>query len=255
MLILISPAKKLNFSPHSCKEFSIPEFASDTQLLINDLQKLSADEIARLMRVSNDIAELNFERFQNFSDEYNFENAKQAIFAFNGEVYNGLKAGSFTKDQLSFADQHLRILSGLYGVLKPLDLMQPYRLEMGSKFVNVRGRNLYEFWRAQVTEKLNQTLAKQKTDIIINLASEEYFKVIDKSKLQAKIITPSFKHNKQGVYKVIMMYAKKARGNMARFIIENKITDPQDLKNFSEGYRFEEFLSDEDIGDFGFVGV
>lgn len=255
MIILLSPAKKLNFDKADYDQYSIAQFATDSKLLLKDLRQLSESDIKKLMHVSTNIAKLNYERFQNFSDKFTLENSKQAIFAFAGEVYNGLKAQTLNKKDIKFADEHLRILSGFYGILKPLDLMQPYRLEMGTKFANERGKNLYEFWRDKVTEELNKQLEKQKSKLIVNLASNEYFKVLDRKKLDAEIITPIFKNNKNGEYKTIMVYAKHARGACARFIIENKITDITGIKKFNEGYKFNSKLSNEAKGEFLFTNI
>jgi cytoplasmic iron level regulating protein YaaA (DUF328/UPF0246 family) len=183
-------------------------------------------------------------RFQTWARPFNLDNAKQAVLAFKGDVYTGLDAETMDDEGLEFAQQHLRILSGLYGVLKPLDLIQPYRLEMGTQFANQKGKNLYKFWGGQLREEI-ETEASQSSDaILVNLASNEYFKALEAKKLNTRIITPVFKDMKNGQYKIISFYAKKARGLMSRYIIDHRINDPDQLKNFdSEGYRFSADLS------------
>jgi cytoplasmic iron level regulating protein YaaA (DUF328/UPF0246 family) len=216
-------------------------------LLVEDARGLDPDGIRALMGVSEQIAHLNHERFMNWQSESNSDNAKQAVLAFKGDVYTGLQAETLSEDDLDFAQTRLRILSGLYGLLRPLDLMQPYRLEMGLKFANQRGKNLYEFWGEQLTDTLNADLVSAKTDVLINLASNEYFKAIKPKLLNADIITPQFKDLKNGQYKMISFFAKKARGVMARHIIDNRITEPEALKSFSEaGYYYSDAQSQGD---------
>jgi cytoplasmic iron level regulating protein YaaA (DUF328/UPF0246 family) len=216
-------------------------------LLVEDARGLDPDGIRALMGVSEQIAHLNHERFMNWQSESNSDNAKQAVLAFKGDVYTGLQAETLSEDDLDFAQTRLRILSGLYGLLRPLDLMQPYRLEMGLKFANQRGKNLYEFWGEQLTDTLNADLVSAKTDVLINLASNEYFKAIKPKLLNADIITPQFKDLKNGQYKMISFFAKKARGVMARYIIDNRITEPEALKSFSEaGYYYSDAQSQGD---------
>ena len=219
---------------------SVYPFEKESTELIKDLKKLKSIEVQTLMKVSPKIAELNTERFNNWNLPFNSENAKAAIFAFKGDVYTGLDPESFTEKELDFAQTHLSMISGLYGLLRPLDLMQAYRLEMGTKFGNKRGKNLYEFWADKITYEINTR--EEKT--ILNLASNEYFKAVNKKKLKATIITPIFKDEKNGVLKVISFFAKKARGMMARFIIQNHITDVDEIKNFNlGGYAFNTSLS------------
>ncbi|MGZ2371936.1 peroxide stress protein YaaA [Ancylomarina sp. YFZ004] len=245
MLILISPAKSLDFETENTnKNFSESSFLKESQSLIKQLRKLSTDEIADFMSISPKLAQLNFERFVNWQLPFDMENAKQAILAFKGDVYTGLDAVTLSEDELQTAQKDLRILSGLYGVLKPLDLIQAYRLEMGKKLQTTKGKNLYEFWGDKITNEINKTLKGKEDQYLINLASNEYFKSINKKKLKAEVITPVFKDLKNGQYKVISFFAKKARGLMTRFIIQNKITDPEYLKAFdSEGYAFNPHLS------------
>jgi len=215
-------------------------------LLINRCQMLSMQDIASLMKVSDKIAGLNIARFAQWHLPFSLENARQAIFAFKGDVYTGLQAHTLTNKSLDYAQQHLCILSGLYGVLRPLDLMQAYRLEMGLRLDNERGNNLYQFWGSLVTEILNQSLQSQNDSILVNLASNEYFKAVKKQQLNASVVTPIFKDQKNGQYKVISFYAKKARGIMARYIIEQQLTTCEQLKAFAqEGYYFVESESTE----------
>lgn len=245
MLILISPAKSLDFETVNTRNnFSESNFLKESQSLIKQLRKLSTDEIADFMSISPKLAQLNFERFVNWQLPFDMENAKQAILAFKGDVYTGLDAGSLSETELQTAQKDLRILSGLYGVLRPLDLIQAYRLEMGKKLQTAKGKNLYEFWGDKITNEINKTLKEKEDKHLINLASNEYFKSVNKKIIKAEIITPVFKDLKNGQYKVISFFAKKARGLMTRFIIQNKITDPEYLKAFnSEGYAFNPHLS------------
>lgn len=240
MLVVLSPAKTLDVeTPAPVSDFSQPDLLAESQLLINRCQQLSMQDIASLMKVSDKIAGLNVARFSQWQMPFSLDNAKQALFAFQGDVYTGLQAESLTAQSLNYAQTHLRILSGLYGVLRPLDLMQAYRLEMGTKLDNQRGTNLYQFWGALITQALNKALQAQGDDLLINLASNEYFKAVQKKGLNGQIITPVFKDQKNGKYKVISFYAKKARGLMARYIIEQQITSIDKLKAFaSDGYYF-----------------
>lgn len=245
MLAVISPAKTLDYETAlPTDQFTQPRLLADSAELIDVARQLSATEIASLMSVSEKIAQLNVARFHDWQPEFDFANARQAIFAFKGDVYTGLDAYELNDAQLDFAQQHLRMLSGLYGLLRPLDLMMPYRLEMGTKLQNPRGQNLYTFWGDQITQLINTDLADVGTDILVNLASDEYYKSVKESKVKAEIIKPVFLDQKNGKYKVISFYAKKARGLMARFMIENKIEQIDDLKAFnSEGYYFDKVSS------------
>jgi len=212
------------------------------------LKTKSATDIKALMKVSDKIADLNVVRYKSFKTPFTTENAKQAMYAFRGDVYTGLDADSFNKSQVKFAQKHLRILSGLYGVLKPLDLMQPYRLEMGTKLANKNGKNLYEFWGDKINKALNEEISAQKDDYVINLASNEYFKSVQSKKLKGQVIDIQFKENKDGKYKIVAFFAKKARGMMCQYMIKNKLTKPEQLKGFNmENYLFNEELSDESI--------
>jgi cytoplasmic iron level regulating protein YaaA (DUF328/UPF0246 family) len=240
MLLVVSPAKKLDFdTPIATTDYSQSTLLDQSEILIEHCVKLSPDQIASLMKLSDKLAGLNAARFGEWSLPFTPENARQAILTFNGDVYAGLDANSFSEADFSFAQKHFRILSGLYGLLKPLDLMQAYRLEMGTKLENVRGANLYQFWGEIITKELNQAIAEQGDEVLINLASNEYFKAVKKKTLNAEVITPQFKDWKNGQYKMISFFAKKARGLMARYIIQNQLTDVEQLKNFDlAGYEF-----------------
>ncbi|WP_117233724.1 peroxide stress protein YaaA [Vibrio maerlii] len=242
MLIVVSPAKTLDYeSPLATQTYTQPEFVEHSAELIEECRKLSPADVSGLMKVSDKIAGLNVARFQEWSTEFTQENARQAILAFKGDVYTGLDAQSLTEADFGYAQQHLRMLSGLYGLLKPLDLMQPYRLEMGTKLANARGTNLYQFWGSLITDKLNEALNAQGDNVLINLASNEYFKAVKPKNVDGQIITPVFKDCKNGQYKVISFYAKKARGMMVRYIIENRVESVADLTKFdTAGYYFVE---------------
>ena len=250
MLALISPAKTLDYETALPTDtYTQPRLLEQSQQLIDVCRKLSATEIASLMTVSEKIANLNVERFRDWNAEFDFSNARQALFAFKGDVYTGLDAYHLKDQDIDFAQQHLRMLSGLYGLLRPLDLMMPYRLEMGTKLKNSRGNNLYEFWGRIITDQINQDLAEIDAKLLVNLASDEYYKSVNEKKIQAEIIKPVFLDQKNGKYKVISFYAKKARGLMARYLIENKLSQVEQLKAFdSEGYYFDaESSSDKEL--------
>lgn len=245
MLILVSPAKTLDFeTPPLVEQSTQPQFLDDSQELIDQLKKMPAAKIGKLMSISDKLAKLNSDRYKSWQLPMEPGPAKQSLFAFQGDVYTGINADTMKKRDVQFAQKHLRILSGLYGVLRPLDLMLPYRLEMGTKLVNDRGQNLYHFWGDGVTDVLNGELKKQKSPLVFNLASNEYFKVVNKHKLDAELISPVFKDKKNGEYKLISFFAKKARGMMARFIIDNRIKDAEGIKDFTTaGYRYSKRLS------------
>ncbi len=242
MLIVISPAKTLDYeSPLATETYTQPQFVQHSKALIEVCRQLTPVDIAQLMKVSDKIAGLNAARFEQWSETFTTDNARQAILAFKGDVYTGLEAESMTEADFAYAQEHLRMLSGLYGVLRPLDLMQPYRLEMGTKLNNSRGANLYQFWGDLITENLNHALEAQRDNILINLASNEYFKAVKPAKLDATIVTPVFKDAKNGQYKVISFYAKKARGMMARYIIDNQISSIEALTAFDRaGYYYDD---------------
>jgi cytoplasmic iron level regulating protein YaaA (DUF328/UPF0246 family) len=246
MLTIISPAKKLDYSqPAEAHECSQPMLLEHSEQLLNDLRLLSPDDICSLMGLSDKLGALNFERFQEWQTPFSRENAKQAILAFKGDVYQGLDAENMSADELAWAQDNLRILSGLYGLLRPMDLMQPYRLEMGTKFANNRGANLYQFWGEIITNQLNMLLSASPKSVLINLASNEYFKSVKPKKLEADIITPIFMDQKNDKYKIISFFAKRARGLMSAFIIKNKITDAEQLKTFNvDGYSYNPAMSE-----------
>jgi hypothetical protein len=245
MLTVISPAKTLDFdTPTVTNTFSQPAHLTQSRKLVKRLRQLSAPDLSKLMNVSDNIAELNQQRFKNWKTPFKPENARQALFAFKGDVYIGLDAYSMTAQNVDFAQDHLRILSGLYGVLRPLDLMQPYRLEMGTRIDTEEGNNLYQFWDGRITKTLNQELKQSNTNSLINLASNEYFKSIKSKLLKAEVITPVFKDYNKGSYQVIGFFAKKARGLMARYLIDNEIDNPAELMNFSaQGYAYNAAMS------------
>ena len=241
MLALISPAKTLDYETELPTDIhTLPRLLDQSQQLIDLSRKLSASEIAKLMTVSEKIANLNVARFRDWNADFSFANARQAIFAFKGDVYTGLDAYSLSEDDLQFAQNHLRSLSGLYGLLRPLDLMMPYRLEMGIRLKNDRGTNLYDFWEDRITNLINQDLEQAGSKVLVNIASDEYYKSVKEAKINAEIIKPVFLDQKNGKYKVISFYAKKARGLMARYIIQNKLEKADDLKSFNiDGYYFD----------------
>ena len=240
MLIVLSPAKSLDYDSAPTTDIHTqPEFIARSAELIKHLRELSPAQIGSLMHISDPLAALNAERFAAWSRKFTTKNAKQAVLAFDGDVYGGLDAATLNARQLDYVQSHIRILSGLYGALRPLDLMQPYRLEMGTRFANPAGKDLYAFWGDEVTQALNRALESHKSKTLINLASEEYFKVVRPKALPANVITPIFQDWKGGKYKIISFFAKRARGLMARYAAQHAIKTPEKLKNFdSEGYAF-----------------
>ncbi len=240
MLMLISPAKTLDYqTPPVTPRHTLPEHLDQAQQLIEQLRELTPAQIAELMHLSDKLAGLNAARFGSWTPEFTPANAKQALLAFKGDVYTGLAAEDFSEADFDFTQRHLRMLSGLYGVLRPLDLMQPYRLEMGTKLANPRGKDLYAFWGERISAWLNQALAEQGDEVLLNLASNEYFGAVKRKALKARIIDTEFRDLKNGQYKIISFYAKKARGLMARYVIKQRLRDPEALKGFdSQGYRF-----------------
>ncbi len=244
MIVLLSPAKTLDETAPDYQGYSTPRFLPESDKLVNTLKKKSARSLKKLMGVSDAIATLNVERFQSFETPFSLDNAKQALFAFKGDVYLGLEAESFTEEDIAFAQKHLRILSGLYGLLRPLDLMQPYRLEMGTPLKQGRKKNLYQFWDTKITELINDDLEESGDDLIVNLASKEYFHSVKPAELKGKLINVQFKELRNGQYKVISFNAKKARGAMARLLITNRITDIDAMKTLEvDGYQFNPTLS------------
>ena len=246
MLILLSPAKTLDESSEVPVGNESPVFRKETKQLVEILAKMGQKDIKKLMSISDKLADLNYSRYQNFSSRYTDKNSKAALFTFKGDVYVGLDAASLSNKEIEFAQKHVRILSGLYGILKPLDKMQPYRLEMGTRLNNAKGKDLYKFWKETLTKSINNELNTQKSDLIINLASNEYFDVLDKTNLKANIIDIGFKEYRNDTLKFISYSAKKARGLMSRYIIKNKIKKVSDLKGFDyEDYNFEAELSND----------
>ncbi|MEZ4886103.1 MAG: peroxide stress protein YaaA [Chitinophagales bacterium] len=248
MLTLLSPAKTLDFEKEPVIDtYSQAAMLQNTEYLIKKIRRLSIKQIENLMNISENLADLNHQRYANFHTPFTPQNAKQAVLAFKGDVYIGLDAESFSTEDFEFAQNHLRILSGLYGLLRPLDLIQAYRLEMGTKLkVTPTKDNLYKYWDAQITKKINEILETQKEQVVVNLASNEYFKAVKPKLVKGRILTPIFKDFKNGEYKIISFFAKKARGSMARYIIQNRITHLDDIKAFNtEGYCYKEQLSKE----------
>jgi len=247
MLMVLSPAKTLDYeSPLTTDAHTVPDFIPRSAELITVLRDKSPAEIGHLMQISDPLAQLNIARYASWTKKFSFDNARQAVLAFNGDVYEGLDARSLNEKQLSWAQDHLRILSGLYGLLRPLDLMQPYRLEMGTRLQTKRGKDLYAFWGDELTGKLSETLISLKSKALVNLASEDYFKSVRPAELTVPVITPVFEDWKGGKYKIISFHAKRARGLMARYAIEKKITAPEKLQAFdAEGYAFAPAASDD----------
>ena len=236
MISLLSPAKSLDYeSPCLIEQSTQPRLKSDTAELIEELKSLSFEEVGSLMNISDKLALLNHERFQSFASSFSKKNSRQAILAFTGDVYQGMNLSDWSAGDFTTAQENIRILSGLYGVLRPLDLMQPYRLEMGTSLVNARGKNLYQFWGDRITGLLNKDLEKSNSNVVVNLASNEYFSAVIPSGLNGQVISPVFKDEKKGKYKIISFYAKKARGMMADYIVKNKLKESEDLREFSTG--------------------
>lgn len=248
MLIVVSPAKTLDYqSPLPALTPSQPRQLEHSALLIEQARKMSAADLSRLMKVSDAIAELNVQRFSDWQPQMDEGAARPALFAFKGDVYTGLDVSRFSAADLDAAQQRLRILSGLYGLLRPLDMMRPYRLEMGTRMANERGKDLYQFWGDRITDLLREDMAAQQTDTLLNLASQEYFGAVKPARLQQRIVTPQFLDEKNGVYKIISFHAKKARGLMAAWVLQNRVTQVSDLEQFDvAGYRFAAADSDAD---------
>ena len=248
MLICISPAKTLDYdTPPVTDHYTKPGFLDQSAELISELRNYSSLDIAELMKLSVKLSDLNFDRYEAWREEVDTHTGKQAVLAMKGDVYTGLDAETLTQEDLDYAQDHLRILSGLYGLLRPLDLMRPYRLEMGTKLNNDKGKDLYAFWGSTITDALNKAMAEQGDDVLINLASNEYFKSVKPKQVSGRIITPQFKENKNGSYKILGVYAKRARGLMSRFIIQNRLNNPNHIKDFTEdGYMFNPDLTQGD---------
>ena len=247
MLITLSPSKGQDFiEPPLSKKHSKPADLKDSELLMKELKKIKSKKLQEMMTISENIANLNVGRFKSFTTPFTTKNSKQALFAFKGDVYSGLDLENFTEDDYAYAQDHLRVLSGLYGCLRPLDLIQPYRLEMKTKLKNDRGDNLYQFWDDRITKSINKELKKQKEAVLINLASNEYFKSVKPKLLEGRLLNITFKETKTGKTRVVAIFAKRARGMMADYIIRNRVENPEDLKKFKlGGYKFNKALSDD----------
>ena len=251
MLILISPAKTLKTDIHAIDESTIPVLINKSKILASTLKQYKPAQLSELMGISAKLAQLNYERYQQWKSPYTNKESFNPIFTFRGEVFNGINIDDFSKEELIYTQKHLRILSGLYGVLQPMDAILPYRLEMGTKLKHGEYKNLYQYWDNDITISINKDLSNLNEDTLINLASEEYFKSINTKILKANIITPVFKEHKNGKYKVISIFAKKARGMMTRFILKQRINDPVDIKHFTEsGYYFNDEMSTESVFTF-----
>lgn len=247
MIITLSPSKGQDFdTPTPSKIFTLPEQLEDSQLLINEAKKLDMESISELMAVSENISNLNVQRFQDWKLPFNESNAKAALFAFKGDVYSGIEKDKYDDGDLTYAQDHLRILSGLYGALRPMDLIQPYRLEMKTRLENPRGENLYQFWGESITDKLNELMQQQDEKTLVNLASNEYYKSVKPKLINGKILNVSFKEEKDGKSRILAVYAKKARGMMTDFILRNRIEKAEDIKDFGTAdYKFSKSESDE----------
>ena len=248
MLILLSPAKSLDYdTPSTTDRHTLPQFTADSAALIEVLRPYTPVQLASLMDLSDALATLNVARYAAWSPRFTARNSKQAVLAFNGDVYEGLDAPSLKQKDLDWAQDHVAILSGLYGILRPLDWMQPYRLEMGTRLKTPKGKNLYEFWGSEVANYLNQRAQADVSPVVINLASEEYFKVVDRKALRPRVVTCAFEERKADGYKVISFMAKRARGLMVRYAVAHRVTTPEQLKGFDlEGYRFVPAVSSPD---------
>mgnify|MGYP000079215613 CR=1 FL=1 len=247
MLVCISPAKKLDWSEAQRSDVTTPDFSADALKLAKTARDLSAPQLQKLMSISENLARLNYERFVAFSDKPADEALRPAALAFAGDTYQGLEAASFSEDDMRWAQDHLRILSGLYGLLRPLDLIQPYRLEMGTKVKNANGKDLYDYWGSCIAESIEHEMSSHRSKTLINLASNEYFKSVQPKRFQLPVITPVFKDFSGGTYKVLSFFAKKARGSMTSFIVKNRISKPEDIKSFDvDGYVFNPAFSTED---------
>ena len=248
MIAVVSPAKTLDFESKYDFEHTLPKIQKEALALIEVLKEQSENEVSELMSISDQLAHINVERYHKFTKKKNAAHARHAIFAFRGDVYQGLEAENFSPEELEFSQSHFRILSGLYGLIRPLDLIQPYRLEMGTKLRVNGSKNLYEFWGDKIANQLNRDLKNQGDDLLINLASVEYFKSVNLTKLKAKVVDVDFKDFSNGDYNVVSFFAKKARGMMSRYIIKNQPTTVEELRAFDySGYRFDESNSTNEL--------
>jgi len=248
MLVTLSPSKGQDIDiPMPSADYSVPDQLDKSQILIDELLDYDPEKIGSLMAISENLSNLNYQRFHDFHTPFNTDNARPALFAFKGDVYSGIDSSTFSDADLAYAQDHLRILSGLYGALRPMDLIQPYRLEMKTKLKNPRGADLYQFWGNQITDSLNVELAKQQEAVLVNLASNEYYKSVKPKQIDGRILNIDFKETKDGKTRIIAFYAKKARGMMADFILRNRIEKPEDIQGFdTAGYRYDAELSTDD---------
>ncbi len=248
MLALLSPSKSLDYdTPPPTDETSDPAFLDDAEELVDVLRDYSREDLQELMDISENLADLNYERYQSFSTPFDADNARQAILAFDGDVYRDFRLDEYGDDEFAFLQKHVRTISGLYGLLRPLDLMQPYRLPMGTKLENPRGDDLYDFWGDKVTDAVNAALDAQGDDVVLNLASNEYFRAVGKRGLDGRVLEVKFRDLRGDTYRTISFYLKRLRGTMTDFVVRNQITDPEDLKAFNErNYYFSEERSTED---------
>lgn len=247
MIILMNSSKTLDFQQKaSISKYTLPELQKDADQLVKKLRKLSTSDFSKLLKTSEKLTQLNVERYADWQTQVKVSNAKQALLAFRGDIYSGMDVDHYKIKEFNFAQKHVRILSGLYGILRPLDLIQPYRLEMATKLATSRGKNMYAFWGTKINEILKALLKQEKSDTLVNLCSMEYFKAIKSDLLDAKVITPAFKEFRDGSYRFITLYAKKARGMMCNYIIQNHLKEVNDLKSFDvEGYQFNQKISSE----------
>jgi len=248
MIVILSPAKRLNFQePNRAGRHTIPTYIEESEILVDRLKKLSAKKLQKLMDINNNLAETNYDRYQNWSPVFNEDVAKPAILAFRGDVFLGMDPQSYGKEDFDFAQDHVRILSGLHGILKPLDLIRPYRLEMGTQLKIGKSKDLYAFWKDKITRDITNSTAFQQDHTIINIASKEYFGAVDSASIRGRIIEPSFKEYKNGSYRPIHIFMKKARGMMTSYIVKNKIREPEEIKLFNwEGYEYNDQLTKGD---------
>ncbi len=247
MIVLMNSSKTLDFQNRAnITKHTVPEFNDDAQILVKTLRKLSKSEFSKVMKVSQKLADLNIERYAKWRSDLKSSDAKQALVAFRGDIYSGMDVDNYKAKDFNFAQKHVRILSGLYGILRPLDLMQPYRLEMATKLNTSRGKNMYQFWGNKINNSLKKMLKQEKSGMLVNLCSLEYFKSTQPKDLNARIISPVFKENKNGAYRFVTIYAKKARGMMCNYIIRNQLKRVDELKSFNvEGYKFNPTISSE----------
>ena len=248
MIILMNSSKTLDFQQKAgISKHTIPELKKDADLLVQDLRRLSKADFSKLLKTSEKLTKLNVERYAGWQTQLNASNAKQALLAFKGDIYSGMEVDDYKIKDFNFAQKHVRILSGLYGILRPLDLIQPYRLEMATNMATARGKNLYEFWGAKINQILRALLKQKKSDTLVNLCSMEYFKAVKSDRLDAKVLTPAFKEFRGGTYRFITLYAKKARGMMCNYIIRNQLQETNDLKSFDvDGYQFNKKISSDE---------